>query len=991
MSKFRLLFAYASALFLLNACGGGGASTNTSSVSPVATHFGISSPGMATAGMAFQLTVTAQDVANNTVTNYSGTVHFTSTDAKAVLPANSTLTNGTGTFSVAFETSGVQTITATDTVTASVTGTSNSITVTRPATHLSLTAPAAAVTGVAIQVMVTAQDVANNTVTNYSGTVHLTSTDAKAVLPANSTLTNGTGTFSVTFETSGAQTITATDTVTASITGTSNSITVTGPATHLSLTAPAAAVTEVAIQVMVTAQDVANNTVTNYSGTVHFTSTDAKAVLPANSTLTNGTGTFSVTFETSGVQTITATDTVTASITGTSNSITVSGAATHFSVTAPASATAGTAFNITVTALDALNNVATSYAGTVHFTSSDPQADLPPNSTLLNGSNTFPAALKTVGSQTITGTDTATASITGTSNSITVAAAIAENPVPLINQPLSPTAVAPGGAAFTLTINGTGFVPGSVVQWNNSARITSFVSESKLMADILASDVATRDTASVTVVNPAPGGGTSNVAFFEVTVPTSWAGLSIPTELSVGGGPVSVATADFNGDGKLDLAFADGNGNVNIFLGNGDGTFQPAVPYAVLGIPSSIAVGDVNGDGKLDLVVLANNGSNTVSILLGNGDGTFQAATQQANAIGAGPGSLALGDFNGDGKLDLVVANDGSGASLGTSTVSILLGNGDGTFQPALNFAAGSNPGPLAVGDFNGDGKLDLVMANSGDGTGATTNTVTVLLGNGDGTFQPALNLTVGTNPNSVAVADFNGDGKLDLAVANNGSNTVSILLGNGDGTFQPTVNFSAGPAPNWVSIADFNGDGKLDLAVADSNSNTVSILLGNGDGSFQAAVPYAIRNTFLSMTVGDFNGDGRLDLVGAEAFVTGAAVLLQPEISTGPNATLSPSNLDFSCSSNRDRCECRNSGNTATLSNFGTEALDITEITITGPASETQSCGTNLEPGKSCAIAITWFKGNETGSLSIQDNAPGSPQSVALSSSNTCTESGCR
>jgi hypothetical protein len=194
-------------------------------------------------------------------------------------------------------------------------------------------------------------------------------------------------------------------------------------ATHLSVTAPATAAAGTAFQVTVTALDATNSTVTTYSGTVHFTSTDGQAVLPANSTLTNGTGTFSVTLKTTGSETITATDRVTVLITGTSNAVNVSGPATHLSVTALATAQAGTDFNFTVTALDASNNTAPGYSGTAHFTSTDAQAVLPANSTLMNGTGTFSATLKTIGSQTITVTDTITASITGTSSSISVTAA----------------------------------------------------------------------------------------------------------------------------------------------------------------------------------------------------------------------------------------------------------------------------------------------------------------------------------------------------------------------------------------------------------------------------------------------------------------------------------------------------------------------------------------------------------------------------------------
>ena len=198
------------------------------------------------------------------------------------------------------------------------------------------------------------------------------------------------------------------------------------PVTHFSVTAPAAAIAGTSFQVMVTALDASNNVVASYSGTVHFSSSDGRAALPTNSMLANGMGAFPATLGTVGGQTITATDSMNTSITGTSNSISVSGgAASHFSVAGPGKATMGTAFSFTVTALDTFNNTATSYTGTLHFESSDGQAVLPANSTLMNGMRNFSATLKTLGGQTITATDTASASITGTSNSISVGNAAA--------------------------------------------------------------------------------------------------------------------------------------------------------------------------------------------------------------------------------------------------------------------------------------------------------------------------------------------------------------------------------------------------------------------------------------------------------------------------------------------------------------------------------------------------------------------------------------
>ena len=354
-----------------------------------------------------------------------------------------------------------------------------------------------------------------------------------------------------------------------------------------------------------------------------------------------------------------------------------------------------------------------------------------------------------------------------------------------------------------------------------------------------------------------------------------------------------VAVADLNGDGKADLAVTNQsdsrpNPNVSILIGAGNGSFSNTGPLGVGSGPLSVAAGDVNGDGKIDLAVGTHN-SGAVAILLGNGIGGFAPAVYNFLS-GGNVMDVKMGDFNHDGWLDLAVIDTWDSAR--RNTVRILLGNGTATFAPAVSYQA-TNPGTivarLAVADFNGDGSLDLVIGSHNSGT------VSTLLGNGNGTFGSPVLHSVGNNPISVITGDFNGDGKADIAAANNASSSATILLGNGDGTFQAAIHSALTGRPTGLASGDFNGDGRLDVAVTlDQPANRVSILLGNGTGAFPAVFHFVAGIVPVHVGVGDFNGDGKSDMAVANLGSHNASVLLNTTVFPD-SAPIANAGADFS------------------------------------------------------------------------------------------------
>jgi hypothetical protein len=528
--------------------------------------------------------------------------------------------------------------------------------------------------------------------------------------------------------------------------------------------------------------------------------------------------------------------------------------------------------------------------------------------------------------------------------------------VPQISS-LAPVSVAPGASAFTLTVNGANFVRGATVMWNGSARVTTLVSSTQLTAKILATDVATAGTANVQVMNGISGQPLSNVVYYPIVVPITQVGFAQTNTLSVNGDPFVMTTADMNHDGILDLVLCrELSAKVSVLLGQGGGKFGTPNDYLIQGHCVSLVLGDFNGDGNLD--VAASNAFQ-LNVLLGKGDGTLTQPVTY-NSGGHDPQGLVTGDFNQDGKLDLAAAN------FDVNTISVLLGNGDGTFQAHVDYAVDASPMGLTTDDFNRDGILDLAVANK------TSNEVEILLGVGDGTFGTPAPFPAGTNAACLAAADFNGDGKLDLAVSDLNPITypVSILLGNGDGTFQTRKGFPAG-GTGTPQVADLNGDGILDIVMV--NQTGPLVLLGKGDGSFQKAMAFSTISAN-AVTIADFNGDGRLDLA-VGGYASGQVpILVQTTLS------LTPASIDFG----RQKV---GTGSTmmATLLNFGPTDVTISKIGLGGPNAKdyaiTNTCSTTLTAGSTCTISITFTpsaKGGRSATLTVTDSAPG-PQTVSL------------
>jgi len=399
---------------------------------------------------------------------------------------------------------------------------------------------------------------------------------------------------------------------------------------------------------------------------------------------------------------------------------------------------------------------------------------------------------------------------------------------------------------------------------------------------------------------------------------------------------------------------------------------KPPVTYPAGTSPEPIAMGDFNGDGRPDLVVGDYNGSN-VSVLLGNGDGTFQAPVPYS--VQPGPISLVVADFNDDGKADLAVAGYSGG-------ISILIGNGDGTFQPAVTVESLGGLLSLAVADFNGDGKADLATCSS-------TN-VAILLGNGDGTFGEPSN-TVVSSADAIVVGDFNGDGKPDVAVASYSFETVTILTGKGDGTLQAGAVVNLGAYPVQITAGDFNEDGFVDLAASVYGGSSLAVLIGKGDGTFQSPVLYGGTDAYNgeSIAVGDFNGDGIPDLAVGQIDLFGVTVFYGSGngiFAAGPFYALieSPFSIvvgDFNGDGKTDLAATTDLNNGSVMVWLGGAVPDLS-VEITHGSGFTQG-----QIGASYAISVTNVgQVSSVGSVGVVDTLPSGFTATAISGSGwTC------
>jgi hypothetical protein len=779
----------------------------------------VASPSSLAAGGTSTLTVTAKDAFGNAIAGQSVSLAATGT-ANTFTPASGT-TDASGVFTATLSSTKAEQKTVTATMSSlqlqkAVTFTPGALS---QADSTLVASPSSLAAGGTSTLTLTAKDAFGNPIAGRS--VSLTATGSANTLTPASGTTNASGVFTATLSSTKAQQKTVTATISSeqlqttvtftpgalsqadsTLVASPTSLTVGGSST-LTVTATDSFGNAIAGQVVSLAATGTTNTLTPASGT-----TNASGVFTASLSSTKAEAK-QVTATMSGVQ-------VQTTVTFTVGPLSVA----HSQLWAnPASLVADGKAKalITVILRDAFDNRLPGQAVTVSVGGSGNTVGTPTGTTNSNGA--FFA--------TVSSTTAEVKSLTATVGTTNITGSIAF---------IAPPAVCAGTPLFPSVPS----VPIANTRYSNAIRTADFNIDGK-------PDLVTASSGSSTSsVNVALGKGNG---LFQTSIQTATP--------APGREPTSLEVADFNGDGKPDVAAVENTGALEIYLGSGNGSFSTVARYATGASPYGLAIGDFNGDGKLDIATADNQG-HTVSILLGNGSGAFGAPTAFSTGASSTPISVVAADFDGDSKLDVAVTDDTH------NTVVVLLGNGNGTFGLAFSYAVGPSPAEVISRDFNGDGHPDLAVAHHNNNPGG----VSVLLGNGDGSFQPFVDHATGATtamPYSVVATDLNGDGHWDLVAANNFSGDVAVLLGNGDGTFQANVRYTAGPSPFGIAAADFDGDGHIDIATANS-SVFATALLGTGTGGFKTASRYQAGGAYPAWGVDDIatadvNADGILDL----------------------------------------------------------------------------------------------------------------------------------
>jgi hypothetical protein len=867
--------------------------------------------GGITAGNSFTLTVNALNTMNQPIVGYTGvytgTVHFTSSDPQAVLPADYAFTtqdSDTHSFTITLKTAGMQTITISDTANGGAAPVTITVVVNPAATsRLTIQAPPSTTAGVPFSITVTALDQFGNITPGYTGTVTFSTTDTHAgvVLPAPYQFTtggpsadNGVHTFfnGVTLDTAGTQTIMAQDRVTPSIAGSTPILVIPATASHLGVTAPATSVAGTTFTIAVTALDPFNNIDPTYSGSVMFSTTDKGffVQVPATYTFTAadaGTHTFanSTSLDTAGNQTITAQDTVTSSINGSATVLVTPGPVTHLGVGAPANAVAFTPFTVTITAEDRFNNTVSTYTDTIHFTTTDTGNGvvLPSDYTFVSNDSgvhafTNAVTLVTAGNQIITVKDTQFASIKGTA---TVSVA---NPVPAITG-LNPSSVPENSGGFTLTVTGTGFVSTSKIHWNASTLFTTFVSNTTLSATVPSSFVAEESQPLITVVSPAPGGGTSTPQTFTISDAALTASVSTINRAEGAAFSGQIATfSDANLQAPL-LDFTTKSGGATIIWG--DGTTA-----------TSGSITEPNGVGTAFVVnashTYAEEGSFTIQVMitdLGGATITSTAAasiadaplTASANSFVATRGIAFSGqvatftDANPNAPLtDFTTGSSGASITWGDGTTSagtVSQPGGVGTPFQVSGSHTYQTPGfftmTVAVVDLGGSAttaSAGVHVSKRYDIVGRDKPSGDIWVGASNGSsFTSAkwANWSPNVTWVDVVSGDFTGDGRADLAgrVLQSGEWWVSVSNGS---SFTTTKWTAWSPNVTWVDVrvGNFVGDGKTDII--GRVQETGEWWLAQSNGSSFTSTKWSIWSTavtWVDVKVGDFNGDGKSDI----------------------------------------------------------------------------------------------------------------------------------